>query len=166
MTVDEFNNLNIEAGTELLNGCCTSKKWQGKVLELRPFSDREELLSAQEKVWLSLAKTDFLEAFDGHPKIGDVGSLKKKYAHTKELAQGEQSGVNTASDEVIEELSLLNKKYEEKFGYIFIVCATGKSALEMLNLLKERMKSDPEKELIIAAGEQAKITKIRMEKIL
>ncbi len=166
MTIDQFNDLSSESAQDQLNSCCTSVNWQKEVIKARPYKDREEFFLSQEKIWLSLSKEDFLEAFDGHPKIGDVSSLKKKYAHTKALASGEQSGVNTASEEVINELSKLNLEYDKKFGFIFIVCATGKSALEMLNLLKERMNNSQEDELIIAAGEQAKITKIRLEKIL
>jgi 2-oxo-4-hydroxy-4-carboxy-5-ureidoimidazoline decarboxylase len=166
MTLDEFNNLDTESLINSLNSCCTSTKWQSEVAKQRPFKDLNNLFSLQEKSWLALEKKDFLEAFDGHPKIGDVSSLKKKYAHTKDLAEGEQSGVNSASDEVVSELSKLNLEYDDKFGYIFIVCATGKSALEMLNLLKERIENEPEVELRIAAIEQAKITKIRLEKLL
>ena len=166
MTLDEFNNLDTESVLKSLKSCCTSTKWQIEVAKQRPFKNLDDFFSLQEKSWLALEKKDFLEAFDGHPKIGDVSSLKKKYAHTKDLAEGEQSGVNSASDEVVSELSKLNLEYDDKFGYIFIVCATGKSALEMLNLLKERIENDPEFELRIAAIEQAKITKIRLEKLL
>jgi 2-oxo-4-hydroxy-4-carboxy-5-ureidoimidazoline decarboxylase len=166
MTIDEFNQLDIDSAIEALNGCCTSTRWQNDVVQNRPYIDLESFITSQENTWASLSKEDFLEAFDGHPKIGDVSSLKKKYAHTKSLAQGEQSGVDSASDEVIQRLSKLNKKYEEKFGYIFIVCATGKTALQMLTLLEERMGNNSAEEIKIAAKEQAKITKVRLEKLL
>lgn len=166
MTLEEFNTIDKKDLVKLLNGCCTSSSWQSEVARLRPFKTLEDLYSIQEKAFMSLGREDFLEAFDGHPKIGDVSSLKEKYAHTKELAAGEQSGVDEASEQVISELSNLNTEYLNKFGYIFIVCATGKSALEMLNLLKERIENKAEDELLIAAIEQAKITKIRLEKLL
>ena len=93
-------------------------------------------------------------------------SEMKKFTNTAAWASGEQSGVNTATDEIIKLLSEGNRLYEEKFGYIFIVCATGKSAIEMLNLLNERLKNNPEEEIQIAADEQTKITKLRIEKLL
>ena len=166
MKLEEFNELSIEESKEALNSCCTSVRWQEAVTEQRPFNSLTLLFEKQEEIWNGLGRADFLEAFDGQPKIGDVSSLKAKYAHTKELASGEQSGVDSATDEVIQELSDFNTKYEEKFGYIFIVCATGKSAMEMLDILKSRIGNSPEDELNIAAGEQAKITKIRLEKLL
>lgn len=166
MNITDFNKLTEAQAIELLNSCCTSTKWQRSVADRRAFNSFDELISVQEKIWKKLSKEDFLEAFEGHPKIGDVSSLKKKYAHTKELAAGEQIGVDTATDEVIAELATLNFMYEEKFGYIFIVCATGKSAPEMLKILKSRIDNDEAVELLIAAAEQAKITKLRLEKLL
>lgn len=166
MMIEDFNNLSDEQALEALNSCCTSSAWQNAVVAGRPFRNKESFLDEQQKAWECLSKKDFLEAFDGHPKIGDVSSLKEKYAHTKSLASGEQSGVDEASEEVINELANLNTKYEERFGFIFIVCATGKSAQEMLDILKSRIDNDEDLELSIAAGEQAKITKIRLEKLL
>ncbi|MBK24891.1 MAG: OHCU decarboxylase [Halobacteriovorax sp.] len=166
MNLNEFNSIPESELLEVLNTCCTSGAWQKKVVAARPYPSIDELYSRQEEIWKGLSKEDYLEAFDGHPKIGDVSSLKKKYAHTKALASGEQSGVDSASDKTIQELAELNTIYENRFGYIFIVCATGKSALEMLEILKSRIDNDPEEELKISAGEQAKITKIRMEKLL
>ena len=101
-----------------------------------------------------------------HPKIGDVESLSKKYENTKTWAVGEQKGVENADRAVIEKLAEGNKTYEEKFGHIFIVCATGKSAAEMLSMLEGRMKNDPKDEILIAAGEQNKITRLRLKKLL
>lgn len=166
MNLVDFNKLSKDEAIKHLNSCCTSRKWQERVAGERPFASLDGLLETQEDIWKSLDKDDFLEAFDGHPKIGNVNSLKQKYAHTKELASGEQSGVNSASDDVIQELADYNEKYEKRFGYIFIVCATGKSAGEMLEILKSRINNEPAVELRIAAGEQAKITKIRLEKLL
>ena len=107
-----------------------------------------------------------MEAFAHHPKIGDLDSLKKKFASTSLWAAGEQSGVENPENQTITKLATKNEAYENKFGYIFIVCATGKSAEEMLLLLKERLKNNFEEEIAIAMNEQMKITRIRLEKIL
>jgi 2-oxo-4-hydroxy-4-carboxy-5-ureidoimidazoline decarboxylase len=136
------------------------------MLPFIPADDLVELLEDAESQWWLCTEDDWKEAFAHHPKIGDINSLMKKFANTAAWASGEQSGVNTATDEIIKLLSEGNRLYEEKFGYIFIVCATGKSAIEMLNLLNERLKNIPEEEIQIAADEQNKITKLRIEKLL
>jgi 2-oxo-4-hydroxy-4-carboxy-5-ureidoimidazoline decarboxylase len=101
-----------------------------------------------------------------HPRIGDVSKLREKYKATATWSSQEQRGVQEASEEVLQGLADGNREYEARFGFIFLVCATGKSAGEMLALLRERMNNEPEAELRIAAGEQAKITRIRLEKLL
>jgi 2-oxo-4-hydroxy-4-carboxy-5-ureidoimidazoline decarboxylase len=124
-----------------------------------------DLLEIAESNWYACEVKDWLEAFSNHPKIGDLGSLKEKYRSTAHLAAGEQASVNQASEKILQSLADLNKLYENKFGYIFIVFATGKSADEMLALLKARLQNDPEKEIGIAMDEQNKITRLRLEKI-
>ena len=109
---------------------------------------------------------DWKEAFAHHPKIGDFESLKKKFASTRGWAEQEQSGSQNASMAVLQALALANQTYENRFGYIFIVCATGKSAEEMLKILESRLNHDPKIEIKIAAQEQDKITKIRLEKLI
>jgi len=136
------------------------------MLPFFPADDLVELLEDAEEQWWKCSKEDWKEAFAHHPKIGDVESVKKKFASTAQWASGEQSGVNTASQKTIEALAEGNKKYESKFGYIFIVCATGKSAGEMLEILESRLPNDPEDEIEIAADEQNKISKLRLEKLL
>ncbi|MEP7170272.1 MAG: 2-oxo-4-hydroxy-4-carboxy-5-ureidoimidazoline decarboxylase [Bacteroidota bacterium] len=145
--------------------CCGSTEWINRLAEKHPFSSIEELKKESDNIWFSLNEKDWLEAFKHHPKIGDVKSLEKKFASTKEWASNEQSGINTASQNVLTELKELNDEYEKKFGYIFIVCATGKSAVEMLSVLKSRLKNSPEEEIKIAANEQNKITHLRIDKL-
>jgi 2-oxo-4-hydroxy-4-carboxy-5-ureidoimidazoline decarboxylase len=166
MTLEQLNNLEPSALTEALTKCCGSSSWVKQVSELFPFSDKEDLMDIAEDVWYQCNTEDFMEAFKHHPKIGDTKSLKEKFASTSTWASGEQSGVNQATDEVIEALTKGNSDYENKFGYIFIVCATGKSAEEMLDLLNKRLINSPEDEIMIAMEEQNKITKIRLEKLL
>ncbi len=132
----------------------------------RPFRSRDTLMTAADTIWQNLEPSEWKDAFGHHPKIGDIESLKQKFGSTATWAEGEQSGVQTASDEILMKLAEGNKEYEEKFGYIFIVCATGKSAHEMHLLLEQRLQNDPEHELTITAEEQRKITRIRLEKLL
>jgi len=151
--------------------CCGSTSWVKMMMAYFPADDWHELLNNAEEIWYECSEDDWKEAFSHHPKIGDVESLTKKFASTADpiaigWAAGEQGGINTASQETIEALAVGNKEYEEKFGYIFIVCATGKSAEDMLAILEARLQNKPEEEIQIAAGEQNKITKLRLQKLL
>ncbi|GAB4017978.1 2-oxo-4-hydroxy-4-carboxy-5-ureidoimidazoline decarboxylase [Spirosoma migulaei] len=166
MTLPELNQLPIPQLKEALFTCCGSTTWVNELANLFPFETKESLFEQAEVIWFSLAESDWREAFGHHPKIGDINSLREKYASTASWAEGEQAGVSTASVSVLEMLAEGNQFYEEKFGYIFIVCATGKSAEEMLNRLESRLLNSPEDELQIAMQEQNKITKIRLEKLL
>jgi 2-oxo-4-hydroxy-4-carboxy-5-ureidoimidazoline decarboxylase len=136
------------------------------MLPFVPADDMVELLEDAEEQWWLCTETDWKEAFARHPKIGDKESLQKKFASTAAWASDEQSAVVDAPTETIEALAEANRLYEEKFGYIFIVCATGKSAEEMLTLLQTRMQNSPEVEIEVAADEQQKITRLRIEKLL
>lgn len=160
-----LNALSEDALHEMLHRCCGSQKWVQKMISERPFLSDEALFVKAKDIWTSLEKEDFLEAFSHHPKIGgNLDQLRKKFKPTKTWSQQEQAQVAEASEATLRALSKGNIDYENRFGYIFIVCATGKSAGEMLALLQERIHNPPTKELRIAAEEQAKITQIRMEK--
>ena len=166
MTLDAFNAVpRAEALADLIK-CCGAHRWAEQVADRRPFSSPEALLAAADEAWAKMEREDILEAFTHHPKIGDVDSLRKKFASTAAWASGEQSGVNSAAEEVIRGLAEGNRRYEERFGYIFIVCATGKSAAEMLAILVGRLGNEPGRELAVAAEEQRKITAIRINKLL
>jgi 2-oxo-4-hydroxy-4-carboxy-5-ureidoimidazoline decarboxylase len=132
---------------------------------LRPFDSETALLEAAERVWWGLSRLDWLEAFASHPRIGDVGALRARFTTTAAWSAGEQAGVAGAPERVLQELALGNDRYEARFGYLFIVCATGKTAEEMLALLQQRLAHDPDDEIRVAAAEQAKITRIRLERI-
>lgn len=171
MTLHEFNILPQDRLIKELTNCCGSKAWVQKMLPFVPAEDLVELLEDAEEVWWKCNEKDWKEAFAHHPKIGDTAALKKNFESTANpidigWASAEQSGVNEASEDIIIALAEANRLYEEKFGYIFIVCATGKSAEEMLGLLHTRLLHDPETEIEIAADEQSKITKLRLEKLL
>ena len=153
-----------ELSAQLLK-CNGSRAWVAQMLNLRPFLTAEELFKQADLVWFALAREDWLEGFNHHPRIGDLASLKEKFSLSGKWSKSEQAGVQEASDQVIRLLKEGNEAYERKFGHIFIVCATGKSADEMLALLQARMKNDPARELQIAAAEHAKITRLRLEKL-
>jgi 2-oxo-4-hydroxy-4-carboxy-5-ureidoimidazoline decarboxylase len=139
---------------ELLLRCCGSTRWVDRMLERRPFGSLPALLEAASSIWLSLTERDWREAFGHHPKIGDKNA--------RGLAAREQSSIRTAPDDVVRELAEGNAVYESKFGFIFIVCATGLSADSMLAMLNQRLGNDPATEITIAAAEQAKITELRL----
>jgi 2-oxo-4-hydroxy-4-carboxy-5-ureidoimidazoline decarboxylase len=166
MSLDGINQASPADAAQLFRQCCTSGHWIERMVATRPYASADALRQQADSHWRDMAEADYLEAFDGHPKIGDVGSLKAKYANTKALAAGEQSGVNVATDEVIRRLAAGNRQYEEKFGFIFIVCATGKSAEEMTDLLEARLPNERQVELENAAEEQRKIFHIRLNQLL
>lgn len=166
MTLEDLNDLPEGEAIEVLTKCCGAHRWVNKLIHRRPYRDAADLFSAADEIWEHMGREDILEAFQHHPKIGDLDSLRKKFASTAQWAEGEQSGTASASEEVLEGLAAGNAAYEEKFGYIFIVCATGKSAQQMLDMLNLRLKNDPHHELQVAAAEQAQITRLRLEKLL
>ena len=166
MNLETFNGLDQSIKKEELIKCCGSIAWVNKMLSEFPFHDTIDFLIRAEENWTSLSKNDWLEAFEHHPKIGDLNSLKEKYASSKDWAKGEQSDVNSADEKVLNKLAEGNLAYEEKFGYIFIVCATGKTAEEMLIILEKRLNNEAENEIKNAMMEQNKITQIRLKKLL
>jgi 2-oxo-4-hydroxy-4-carboxy-5-ureidoimidazoline decarboxylase len=166
MTLHDLNTLPAPQLKAELFKCCGSNSWVEKMVPFFPAEDLVEILEDAEEQWYKCSKEDWKEAFTHHPKIGDVDSLKKKFASTSEWASAEQGGVSTAAPQTINELAKANEAYEKKFGYIFIVCATGKSADEMLGMLQSRLQNSPDEEIEIAADEQNKITKLRLEKLV
>jgi 2-oxo-4-hydroxy-4-carboxy-5-ureidoimidazoline decarboxylase len=165
MNVETLNAMAPGDVRAALLRCCGSRRWADRMLARRPFASAADLFSAADKIWAGLDRADWLEAFAAHPRIGDLDGLKKKFAATATWSAGEQAGVVGAEEEVLRELAEGNRQYEERFGHIFIVCATGKTAAEMLRLLRERLPNVPAKELAIAAAEQAKIMRLRLEKL-
>ncbi len=154
-----------DAETEFLR-CCRSKRWAEGMAAARPFDTDAALYSASDKIWASLGKEDWLEAFKGHPKIGQTPTPTKETRSTASWAREEQAGTRTSSEAVLKDLAAGNETYEKKFGFVFLVCATGKSGDEMLKILNDRLGNTVEAELEIAAKEQAKITRLRLEKLL
>ncbi len=161
MTLAEYNALEKEVAAKHLMDCCGSTQWVSKMMQHFPFSSEKQLVDLSSAVWYEQChEADWRESFTHHPKIGDVKSLTEKFAGK------EQAGVAVATAETIQALAKANADYESKFGFIFIVCATGKSANEMLQLLLDRLQNTVEEELHIAMGEQQKISIIRFKKLL
>ncbi len=167
MTLNEFNQLSAKDATIALQKCCVSNNWVTSMVDKMPFDSVDALINTAAAVWYNECnENDWKEAFTGHPKIGDVNSLKEKFANTKDWAGNEQAKVSEATDEIIQELAIANSLYQEKYRYIFIVSASGKSANEMLSILKTRLHHDKDDELHVAMNEQHKITVIRLAKLI
>ncbi len=160
-----LNALSCEAALAELGRCCGSTWWCEQIVADRPFHNVRSLLSAIDRAFDQMPREAWLEAFGSHPRIGDLESLKLRFAGNREWSTGEQSGVADADMEVLTQLRDGNKAYFERFGFTFIVCATGKSAGEMLAILRRRLDNPPDAELAEAAGEQRKITRLRLEKL-
>jgi 5-hydroxyisourate hydrolase / 2-oxo-4-hydroxy-4-carboxy-5-ureidoimidazoline decarboxylase len=166
-TLTSFNNLSRTEATQLLSQCCGSTNWVQQLMSHFPFPNENTLLQKATTIWYEhCGEKDYMEAFSHHPKIGDLNSLAEKFPDTGDWAAGEQSSVQNAHKETLQQLADCNEKYFQQFGYIFIVCATGKPADEMLRLLEARLLHDQAEELRIAMGEQIKITLIRLHKLL
>ena len=157
LDLDRFNALPATEAAEALLACCGSRAWARRMAESRPFQDLESLQKKSDAIWRSLGGEDWREAFAAHPRIGEKGSR---------WSEQEQAGARGADAQVLAELVEANRDYETRFDHIFIVCATGKTAAEMLGLLRARLSNDPETELRIAAEEQRKITNLRLEKLI
>jgi 2-oxo-4-hydroxy-4-carboxy-5-ureidoimidazoline decarboxylase len=146
--------------------CCGASRFVDGMLSLRPFGDDAALQDAARRVWATMDRADILEAFDHHPRIGaDLDALRKKFSGTADLAVREQAGSMSAGESELARLRDGNLAYEARFGHIFIVCATGKTATQMADMLDARLGNDPDTELRIAAAEQAKITSLRLESL-
>jgi 2-oxo-4-hydroxy-4-carboxy-5-ureidoimidazoline decarboxylase len=166
VSVAELDAMAEPQATTLLAECCGASRWVLGMLARRPFGSRAAVLSAADEIWRSLDPSDWLEAFSHHPRIGEQNSAMPQSERGSAWAAGEQSGVERADDEVRAALAAANREYEQRFGYIYIVFATGKSVEEMLALARKRLRNDPEVELHAAAEEQRKITRLRLDKLL
>ncbi len=166
MTLDELNYLRQAQAIQELLPVCGSRRWCERMEKARPFHSLQSLQLAADRFWTEMGPEDWLEAFGHHPRIGDLDSLRAKFATASDWANQEQAGAEHASEEIVRALADGNAAYEARFGHIFLVCATGKTAEEMLGLLRERMANEPDVEKKIAAAEQGKITRIRLEKWL
>jgi allantoicase len=164
--LDWLNNLSEEEASNELLKCCGSQNWARQMVSSRPIGSFEELIQKAEIAWWDLDRDDWLAAFRSHPKIGENKAAATVSSQSEGWSGQEQAGIHGAATQTLDELAKLNGEYEKKFGFIFIVCATGKSSEEMLAILKSRIGNDLETELPVAAREQEKITEIRLRKLL
>jgi OHCU decarboxylase len=178
MRLADLNALDDDAAVRELLRCCGSSRWARTMAASRPFSSMAAIERAADEVWLALEEPDILEAFAAHPKIGAgeagrAGGAGRAGRAGRAGGDGaprwsaqEQSGVRDAAGDVRERLAAGNRAYEARFGYIFIICATGKSADEMVASLEQRLRHTRDEELRIAADEQRMITRLRLTKLL
>ena len=152
-----------EAAREIL-ACCGSRTWAASMASNRPMPEEAALLAVSDEIWRGLGEADWLEAFRSHPRIGESHAEKVSPAQSSAWSAQEQQKAATADEAVKMALKWGNREYEQKFGRIFIVCATGKSASEILEILRRRLHNDDATELQLAAEEQRQIMHIRLKK--
>lgn len=166
MNIEAFDALQPDEAITALLTCCESTRWARAAAADRPYGTRTALLDAAAMHWAKADEAELLTAFAAHPRIGDIELLRARYASGSATANAEQGQVLAADDAVLERLRDQNTAYFERFGFIFIVCATGKSAAEMLALLEARIGNDRTTELTNAAREQGAIMALRIKKLI
>ena len=165
-SVAAIDALPAAEAAELLAACCGSSRWVQAMVERRPFGRREALLSAAGEIWRSLDPADWQEAFAHHPRIGERSGARPQGRQGEAWSASEQRGMDSAADETRRALAEANREYQARFGYLYVVCATGRTAEEMLALARGRLANDPGTELAVAVREQEAITRLRLEKLL
>jgi 2-oxo-4-hydroxy-4-carboxy-5-ureidoimidazoline decarboxylase len=151
---------------EMLRACCGSTRWVEQMMARRPFGTREAVLQAADEIWNGLSEKDWLDAFTHHPRIGGSKAAVAQDRRGSFWSEKEQAGMARADGTVKSELALANENYERRFGFIYIVCATGKTAEEMLEIARARLANDRATEIRVAAEEQRKIMQLRLAKLL
>jgi 2-oxo-4-hydroxy-4-carboxy-5-ureidoimidazoline decarboxylase len=160
-----WNAADPDAATATLFSCCAAQRWAQALVARRPFTDEAALFAAADKVWSTMREDDWLQAFRAHPRIGER-NVDNATAQSKQWSGHEQSAVDQAQAEILADLAIGNRQYEDRFGFTYIVCATGKSAEEMLQILQRRLYSDRDTEVREAAEQQRQIMQIRLKKWL
>ena len=160
-----FDALSLHEAAAMLESCCGATAWVTAMVERRPFRTLPRLIDAAEEIWWSLGPADWREAFDHHPRIGERTAVAHQSQQAKDWSANEQQAASRAGTDVQEALARGNEEYERRFGHIYLVFAWSKTAEELLAILRERLTNDPATELRVAAGEQAKITRLRLTKM-
>jgi OHCU decarboxylase len=165
-SVERLNALPGDEAFARLLECCGSTRWAQSMVVRRPFEDERQLIEAAERIWWGLTSDDWLEAFHAHPKIGEAKPARETGEGAQRWSEEEQAAARTARSATLDALASANQSYEQRFGHIFIVCATGKTSEEMLETLRRRLSNDPGTELCVAAEQQRRITLLRLRKLL
>ncbi len=166
MKLEILNHLPQPEARAAFERCCGANRWISSMMVLRPYRDRQALLTASDRAFDQLTSTDWIEAFRHHPRIGEVPGTLSRLSPAADWAGNEQRGATDVSEATRAALVRRNRDYEARYGFIFIICATGKTGDQMLAELEKRMSNDPETELEVAADEQKKITALRIAKLL
>jgi 2-oxo-4-hydroxy-4-carboxy-5-ureidoimidazoline decarboxylase len=154
-----------QAAAEILS-CCGSRTWAAKLAAMRPFDDEQGLFTAADVCWQTLPEADWLEAFRSHPRIGEQHAQSKTTATSAAWSRSEQGQMQEADAAILLRMREGHREYEERFGRIFIVCASGKQPAEMLRILEHRLGNDPAQELLESAAQQQQIMQLRLRKWL
>ena len=165
MEVDDLDSMPADQAAEALSSCCGSSRWVKEMVRRRPFGSVADVLASADEAWDLTSDKDWQEAFSHHPRIGDRQPASAQSSRAAEWSADEQSTVQSATETVQSELAKVNREYEDRFGHIYIVCATGKSPEQMLDIARKRLSNEPQKEIRVAAEEQRKITQLRLKKL-
>lgn len=165
-TLADLNALPPHAAEPLFGACCGAPGWVQAMLARRPFASVESLLAASDEVSATLAPAQWLAAFAHHPRIGEQRAAAPVSGTAQSWSEAEQGAAASGDDALRDELREAQRLYEQRFGYIFIICASGRPAREILDALRARMRNSPDAELRVAAEEQRKITRLRLEKLV
>jgi len=165
-SLEQLNSLDAERAAAEFLKCCGATEWARAMAERRPFADADAMFDTADDLFGLLSDDDWMEAFRAHPRIGEQKAASPQSEIARQWSAEEQSHTVSASASVMAALGEANQKYERQFGFIFIVCATGKSAEEMLSMINTRLTNPPAAEFRIAAKEQKRITQLRLQKLL
>ena len=163
MDLAGLNRAAPETAVTALLACCASDAWAAALTARRPFADEDELLTAASDTWWTLGEEDWLQAFAAHPRIGEASDGDDRHSA---WSRSEQAATAGADATVLGALAACNRDYEARFGHVYLVAASGRSATQLLEQCQSRLDHDPDEEFLIAAGEQATITEMRLRKLL
>lgn len=165
-TLARWNQLSAEEAAQEILSCCGSSAWAGAMAARRPVNEEMTLINISDGIWHQLSEADWMEAFAKHPRIGERKAPEQASSRSASWSEQEQANASVADRMIRNELAAANEQYEQRFGRVFLVCASGKSATEILDILRQRIRNDDTTELLEAAEQQRQITNLRLKKWL